>query len=179
MVLRPEIDPTASPKVGLAAALFLSETLQKLWDLAAQVKWPNDVMVDGCKVAGMLAEMEAEADRVTFINIGLGINVNNHLPEDIPQATSLKQALGHPVSRKDLLLSYLDTLENGLAKQHLPDVLQRWKANCVTIGRQVRVETVHAALQGKAVDLDETGALVLQTPGGEEVKVYYGDCFHL
>jgi BirA family biotin operon repressor/biotin-[acetyl-CoA-carboxylase] ligase len=179
LVLRPAIAPTASPKIGLAAALFLSETLQAHWGLPAQVKWPNDVLINGCKVAGMLAEMEAEADRVTFINIGLGINVNNALPDDVPHATSLKAEFGQPLSRKDVLLKYLDAVEQGLASQRLEGVLQRWKKNCVTIGRDVRVETLQATVSGRAVDLDDHGALVVQTPDKKRVHVFYGDCFHL
>ena len=97
VVLRPPIPPASSPRVNLAVSLYLAQTLRDLYAIEAQVKWPNDIMVAGQKISGMLAEMEAEIDRVRFINVGIGLNVNNDPPADLPMAVSVKQLLGHTV----------------------------------------------------------------------------------
>jgi BirA family biotin operon repressor/biotin-[acetyl-CoA-carboxylase] ligase len=103
MVLRPDLPPVLSFRVSFLASLTLAGILHEAFGIEARVKWPNDILVDERKVAGMLSELEAEADRVAFINIGIGINVNNDPAPIAPEATSLKRLLGRAVSKKDVL----------------------------------------------------------------------------
>jgi len=178
VVLHPRISPLQSARVNLYAGLVLVETLQEHLGVAAAVKWPNDILVEEHKLAGMLSEMETEGDLVSFINIGMGINVNNDPTGNEFNAVSLKQILGHSVARKPLLEAFLDRLEAGFGQAADDDVIARWKAKTITLNRQVTVVTHNRTVRGLAVGLDPSGALVLQQADGSTVMVTHGDCFH-
>jgi BirA family biotin operon repressor/biotin-[acetyl-CoA-carboxylase] ligase len=152
--------------------------LHDVFGIDARVKWPNDILVDERKIAGMLSELEAEADRVAFINIGIGINVNNDPSTIAPEVTSLKRLLGRAVSKKDLLSRYLDAFEQRMQTTAFDGIIAEWKKYTVTLNREVRVVTTHEVFEGKAVDVDDTGALILQCADGSLKKILYGDCFH-
>lgn len=178
MVLRPDLPPVLSFKVSFLASLTLASLLQEIFGIDARVKWPNDILVDERKVSGMLAELEAESDRVVYINIGIGINVNNDPSSIEPAATSLKKILGREVSKKDILSCYLDAFEQRLQTTAFDGVIEEWKQYALTLNRDVRVVTTHEVFEGKAIDVDDSGALVLQCTDGSLKKVLYGDCFH-
>ena len=93
MVLRPDIPVLMSSRVNFLASLTLARVLRELFQIDAAVKWPNDILVDDHKISGMLSELEAETDRVLFISIGMGINVNNDPSEVEPGASSLKKII--------------------------------------------------------------------------------------
>jgi BirA family biotin operon repressor/biotin-[acetyl-CoA-carboxylase] ligase len=178
MVLRPDLPPVLSFRVSFLASVTLAGILQEVFGIDAKVKWPNDILVDERKISGMLSELEAEADRVVFINIGVGINVNNDPPTIEPETTSLKRLLGRKVSKKDLLARYLDALEQRMQTRAFDGIIAEWKQFTVTLNRDVRVVTTHEVLEGRAVDVDDTGALILQCADGSLKKILYGDCFH-
>jgi len=178
IVLRPPIPPVFSARVSFAAAMVLARTLRRMFAIEAAVKWPNDILVNDRKIVGMLSEMEAEADRVTFVNIGLGINVNNDPTSQEPMASSLKKILGRKISRKKLLTEYLDELENYMSSATLESAISEWKRYTQTLNRRVRIVTAREVFEGLAVDVDENGALELQLDDGSMQKVIYGDCFH-
>jgi BirA family biotin operon repressor/biotin-[acetyl-CoA-carboxylase] ligase len=178
MVLRPELPPVLSFRVNFLASLTLAGILHEVFGIDARVKWPNDILVDERKISGMLSELEAEADRVAFINIGVGINVNNDPPMTQSPTTSLKKLLGRTVSKIDLLGRYLATLENRMRTTAFDGIIAEWKQYTVTLNRDVRVVTAHEVVEGKAVDVDDSGALILQGADGSLKKILYGDCFH-
>ena len=178
IVLRPEIPPLWSGRVNLAVALVLARTLRRLYQVDARAKWPNDVLLDGRKLAGMLAEMEAEADRVTFINIGIGINVNNDPSDREPLATSLRKICGRQIARQHLLSEFLNQLEDYFGQLDWEEVIPTWKQEALTLNRMVRIVTTRAAFEGLALDVDDNGALIVQLADGNRVKVIHGDCFH-
>jgi BirA family biotin operon repressor/biotin-[acetyl-CoA-carboxylase] ligase len=178
MVLRPDLPPVLSFKVSFLASLTLARLLHEVFDIDARVKWPNDILVDERKISGMLAELEAESDRVVYINIGVGINVNNDPSLIEPPATSLKNILGRAVSKKDIISRYLDAFEQRLQNTAFDRVIEEWKQYTVTLNRDVRVVTTHEVFEGKAIDVDDSGALVLKCKDGTLKKVLYGDCFH-
>jgi BirA family biotin operon repressor/biotin-[acetyl-CoA-carboxylase] ligase len=178
LVLRPHIPPVMSPLVNFGAAFVLARTLQEFCGVDARVKWPNDVLVHDRKVSGMLSEMEAAGDQVSFVNIGIGINMNNDLPPDLPSATSIKNITGKACSRKAFLSEFLDRLENRIHQPDLATVIAEWKTCSATLGQQVRIVSRQGVTEGKAMDVDPNGALVVQTANGDLKKIYYGDCFH-
>ena len=178
MVLRPDLPPVLSFRVGFLASLTLARILNEMFGINVRVKWPNDLLVDECKICGILSELEAEADRVTFINIGIGLNVNNNPPPIEPAATSLKTILGGRVSQNDILSRYLDSFEAHMQATAYDDVIERWKQFTVTLNRHVRVVTTREVYTGKAVDVDDTGALILKCSDGSLKTIRYGDCFH-
>ena len=179
VVLRPALPPVLSFRLTFAASYELALAIETVTGVHAAVKWPNDLLVGEAKICGMLSEMETEADMVRFLNIGIGINVNNPPPDDIPGATSLAALAGQPVPRAELLDTFLSGLEKRLASGSLEDIVSLWKTRALTIGRQVRVETRTDTVTGTAVDVDAMGALVLRAPDGRLETVHYGDCFHM
>ena len=178
VVLRPDLPPVLSFRVSFLASLTLARTLNEMFAVDVRVKWPNDLLVDERKICGMLSELEAEADRVAFINVGIGINVNNDPSGIEPAATSLKVILGRKVSIKDIVARYLDAFEQRMQTTAYDRVIEEWKAYTVTLNREVRVVTTRDVFTGKAVDVDDNGALVLKCADGSLQKILYGDCFH-
>jgi len=177
MVLRPDLPPVLSFRVGLLASVTLARILNEIFGIDVRVKWPNDLLVDERKICGILSELEAEVDRVAFINIGIGLNVNNDPSPIEPAATSLKNILGRKVSIKEILVRYLDLFEAQMQTPAYDEVIEQWKQFTVTLNRDVRVVTTHEVLTGKAIDIDDTGALVLKCSDGSLKTIRYGDCF--
>ena len=178
VVLRPQLPPALSYRVNFAAAMSLLDTLERLFNIEAQVKWPNDVLVAGKKIAGMLSELEADSDQVAYVNLGLGINVNNDIGPFEKTATSLKKILGRQVPRKNVLDGFLERLEERMLPSRLEKIVDEWKLHTVTLNRRVRIVTREAETAGLAVDIDPNGGLVLSLDNGKTVTVHYGDCFH-
>ena len=179
VILRPKIPPAFISRVNFAASMILARTLNNLFLINARVKWPNDILVNEKKVAGVLSEMEAETDRVRFINIGMGVNVNNDPTSREPMAVSLKKIMGRNISKKKLLSRFLDEFENRLNRNStLDNVISEWKTYSVTMGRQVKIVTAHNEFKGIAMDVDNTGALMLKLADGSIKEIIYGDCFH-
>ncbi len=180
LILRPEIPVTWCSRVNFAASLTLCRTIRSLTGLNAAVKWPNDILVDGKKLSGMLSEMETEAEMVSFVTVGIGINVNNDPTKFEPSACSLRLLLGEPVSRKELLSRFLDELQSYLemADGNLENAITEWKEMTCTLGRRVSVATPLETTTGLALDIDATGALILEMPDGSQKKVLYGDCMN-
>ena len=178
IVLRPPIPPVLSYRITYAASMVLANTLRRLYPIDARVKWPNDILVDGKKIAGLLAEMEAESDRITYLNVGIGINVNNDPTVSEPGASSLKRILGKGISRKQLLSEFLDRFESRIVDRPLKYVISEWKACTVTLNRRVKIVTTYEVSEGLAMDVDDNGALILTLDDGTVKKIMYGDCFH-
>ena len=178
IVVRPDMPPALSSRINFAASMVLAQTLQSRFDVHAAVKWPNDILVDGKKLAGILSELDAETDRVNFINIGIGINVNNDPTPYEPTAVSLTQILGKPVERRELLKVFLDGFEHTIDDANLVNVVSQWKRYTQTLNRQVKIVTTREVAQGLAVDVDDDGALILKMPDGSLKRIIYGDCFH-
>ena len=178
IVLRPKISPVVSFKINFSASLVLAQILRNMFGIKAMVKWPNDILVDGKKISGMLSEMEAEADMITFLNIGLGINVNNDPTFQEPMAVSLKKVLGRKISKREILARYLEEFEKRLNNVTLDNVISEWKQYTLTLNRHVKIVANHEVSEGFAIDVDENGALVLGLEDGSTKRVIYGDCFH-
>ena len=178
IVIRPKIPPVLSSRVNLAASVILAQTLHNLFNINARVKWPNDVLVDGKKISGILSEMDAEIDRVNFISIGIGLNVNNNPTPYEPMATSLKQILGKEIPRIEVLKAFLDHFEDTVNDTEFDSVVAEWKKYTETLNRHVKIVTANEIVEGLAVDVDENGALILKLADGSLKKIIYGDCFH-
>jgi BirA family biotin operon repressor/biotin-[acetyl-CoA-carboxylase] ligase len=178
IVIRPKIPPVLSSRVNLAASMILVQTLRNLFNINAMVKWPNDVLVDGRKISGILSEMEAEIDRVNFISIGIGVNVNNDPTPHEPLATSLKKILGKEIPRIEVLKAFLDRFEHAVNNAEFDNVVAEWKKYTETLNRHVRIVTTNEVVEGLAVDVDDNGALILKLADGSMKKIIYGDCFH-
>lgn len=181
-VLDPTLPAAHVPLVTLAAGVAVVDACRAV-GVEATLKWPNDVLVGddpdsergGRKLAGILTEMEGEADRVSWLLVGIGLNANI-APEALPNdATSLKEQDGD-VDRRMVLQTILESLSALVAAPET--IIEQWRAYSSTLGRAVRVDTGREQLVGQAVDVQFPGALVVDTDSGEEV-VHAGDCEHL
>jgi BirA family biotin operon repressor/biotin-[acetyl-CoA-carboxylase] ligase len=141
MVLRPQIPIMLSSRVSFLASMTLARVLRERYDIDAMVKWPNDILVNERKICGMLSEVETEAESVHFINIGIGINVNNDPTQLEPRASSLNLILGRPVSKKEILARFLDEFETRMTTADFKHVVSEWKNYTITLNRHVRIVT--------------------------------------
>ena len=171
LLLRPPLRPTQVQRAVMACSLGLVEGIAACTGLEAGIKWPNDVVIAGKKVAGLLAELDIAGQQLTYVVIGMGLNVNldvSALPDVLAPATSLAAEAGHSIARLDLLLALLEHIEQRylalLDGQPLVDV---WRAHLATLGQPVRVGTPEQVLEGVAQDVNEDGALLVRTPDGE------------
>lgn len=178
IVLRPTLPAVLGSLLTFAAGVDWARVLARDYELPVGLKWPNDMLVGDRKLSGMLAEMETRGDMVTFVNIGVGLNVNNDPAADAFRAVSLRQLVGRPLSRRELLTRFLDRFEKRMADLRLDGVIAEWKAHTVTLDRPVSIQTMDSKLSGIARDVDETGALMLEQADGSIARVVHGDCFH-
>lgn len=173
VLLRPQnILPQDAPKYTLLAAVAVVRACRAR-GLDVGIKWPNDVLAGGKKLVGILTEMSAEMERIHYIVIGTGINVNIEAAEFAPEiretATSLSLLAGHPLDRRQLLadiLQEMETLSLDVQAQGFAPVLDEWRRLSLTLGQEVRVIGVNETFTGRAVDIDADGALLVDTEAG-------------
>lgn len=180
LILRPPLPPTELPQITLTAAVAAARALERAARVRVGIKWPNDLLLDGKKLGGILTELETEADWIRYLVVGLGLNVNTaSFPPDLAAtATSLFQATGRQHSRLAVLRAWLEELEplyELFLDRQFPVILAAWKSRTVTLGRPARVRQGGKELQGMAVDVAADGALLLRTAGGTLVRVTSGE----
>ncbi len=180
-ILRPELPPQRAPELTLVAAVATAETLREA-GVEARIKWPNDLEVGGRKLAGILTELSADADRVHFVVLGVGVNLNvtaADLPAELATtATSLLQERGEPVPRALFTAALWSRLEEWIdrhAEEGFAPVRTAWKALSSTVGAEVLVRTERRELRGIAEDIDESGALLVRTSEGQLERILAGD----
>jgi BirA family biotin operon repressor/biotin-[acetyl-CoA-carboxylase] ligase len=180
VVLRPLLPPARVAELPLVAAVAVAEALGDL-GIAAGIKWPNDLLVDDRKIAGILGEAAFAADAVRFAVLGIGVNLNAtvaDLPEEVrPLATTARELLGRPVDRAAFaasLLGHLEAWYGRLVAEGFAPVAARWRKGSATLGRRVRVAELERTFEGEAVDIDDTGALLVRTGAGIE-RILSGD----
>jgi BirA family biotin operon repressor/biotin-[acetyl-CoA-carboxylase] ligase len=173
VVLRPTLPPSQVLALSLAAGLAVRAAIEQVDSrVTADLKWPNDVLIGGKKVCGILTEMNAEATSVRYIVVGVGINVNQaSFPKDLP-ATSLRMATGSEWSRVDLVAALLKSLDREY--RHLLEdsdaqesILRRFAENSSWVqGKAVRIEENGSAFEGTTEGLDARGFLQVRTDRG-------------
>ena len=180
VVLRPDLPPARAPEMTLVASVALCDALRQA-GVQAGIKWPNDLLASGRKIAGILTELAADPDRVQWLVVGIGINVNARA-EDFPEglrgeATSVLIERGQAAPRALLAAACFTALEDWVdrhAEEGFGVVRDAWKERSVTLGREVSVRADGREVVGLAEDLDETGALVVRGPSGVE-RILAGD----
>lgn len=177
IVVRPDVPVLEASLLNLAAAVEMTMLLRSSYDVPAALKWPNDILVNGRKICGFLSRMETEGDQIGHLAIGIGLNVNNDPEKVEPAAVSMKTLLKRDIPRREILVAFLDRFEKRLEHFDPHSVIEDWKANNVTIGRQVTIKTLKKTVQGTASDIDMIGGLILQLPDGTHETIVHGDCF--
>ena len=182
VLLRPDLRPQETTQLTVISATALRRAIKSVAGLSAEIKWPNDVLHGGKKIAGILTEMSAETDRVRHVIIGIGVDVNqdaNEFAGEVRQtATSLKLAAGEEICRAGLAAEILRELDADYARVRagkFPEIADEWEAACVTIGKNVTVHVGERKFRGRAEALDDDGALLVRTEHGHLERIIGGD----
>ncbi|MFQ5682015.1 MAG: biotin--[acetyl-CoA-carboxylase] ligase [Candidatus Binatia bacterium] len=182
VILRPRLSPVHAPQLTLMAAVALAETVWSFISFPPEIKWPNDILVGGKKLAGILAESSCETHKILFVVVGIGVNLN-YLPERMPaaikqSATSIMALMQMPVDRIAFtrrLIQDLDQCYGDLEAKGFASVAPRWESFCRLKGQKVRVTMIDRSIIGKAMGIDDDGALILKDEGGARHKILVGD----
>ena len=183
VILRPDLPPARAPELTLLASVAVCDALRQA-GVQAGIKWPNDLLAGGKKIAGILTELSAEPERVHWVVVGIGVNVNAG-PEDFPpelrgEATSVAIERGEPAPRALFVAACLTALEGWLDRhdeEGFEVIRQAWRARSDTLGREVMVRTEGQEVVGVAEDIDDAGALLVRRGGrgGELRRILSGD----
>ncbi len=181
VILRPDIPTYKAPLITLMGAAAVASAIRAVCSIKAAIKWPNDILVSGKKVSGLLAEMSAEPDRIKHMALGIGVNVNmapGELPAEVrAAATALAAEGGNKIDRTALLRQVLRELESRyrILLQDQSAVLREWESLNVTIGRRVAVVGAGETLEGLAQGIDLEGRLIVKADNGTLRPVAAGD----
>ena len=181
LILKPKIQPASASMLTLAAALAVKRAVSRLTGLTPLIKWPNDIVINGKKVCGILTEMSSEVDYINYVVVGIGINTNmEEFPGELEKtATSLLLETGQRCHRASLASAVLEEFEavyeRFLATEDLSDLKEEYEAGMVNLGRQVRVLAVENVFEGVAVGIDEGGRLLVETKDRVLHKVMSGE----
>ncbi len=178
IILRPNMSPGQASQLTLLSAVALCESVRRVTGVQATIKWPNDLLVGKKKLAGILTELNAEMDRVWFVVVGVGINVNTSLHALPEGSTSLKVEAKQSFLRVALMQDILESFEQWyerLAIQGFKAVTKRWRELSSTLGRRVCIHNGEKSLEGEAVDINEFGALIICNDDGVKMTHMAGD----
>lgn len=180
-LLRPDILPVHASQLTIVAALATAKAVEEVTGLDCGIKWPNDIVVDGRKVCGILTEMTADMDQVHYVVIGIGVNVNmTEFDEAIRDtATSLRLKTGEMVSRASIILSMLRYFEkyyeNFLEHEDLSGILEEYNSRLVNRNRQVRILERRGEWTAIARSMNAQGELVVETEDGKQHNILSGE----
>jgi BirA family biotin operon repressor/biotin-[acetyl-CoA-carboxylase] ligase len=182
ILLRPAILPRWAPHLTFLSAVAVARALKEISGLDPRVKWPNDILLAGKKVAGLLNEMSAEIEGIHYLILGIGVNLNmrtHQFPEQLRYpATSVALEKGKQVSRLGFaraLYRHLDRFYELYLEKGFSPILESWEALCDSVGCQVEVDFQDRTVRGRVEGLDVDGALLLQLENGDNQRVLAGD----
>lgn len=182
LLLRPNLSPQSATQLTVASATALRRAIEMATGLKPEIKWPNDILISGKKVAGILTELSAELDRIKYVLVGIGVDVNLD-PGDFPSeltalTTSLKIELGKPVVRAELATVILRELDRDYSRVLVGGfaaVADEWEKYCTTLGQRLIIRHGDRHVSGCAESLAEDGALLLRTDHGHLERIVGGD----
>lgn len=182
VVLRPRLSASHAPQLTLMSGVALAETVESLIPDRVQIKWPNDILIGGRKLAGILSESSCEGDRISFVVVGIGVNLNfpkDLMPEAIKEtATSVLNVIKAPVDRQAFaqrLIRNLDRCYGDLEGRGFAYIAGRWETFFHLRGKKVKVELLDGSISGRAVGIDLDGALLLENDRGLRERIMTGD----
>ncbi len=180
LILKPHLPPFKAPQFTLITAVAVAEAIRDTTGLTPEIKWPNDILLNGKKITGILTELQADADQIRSIIIGIGMNVNQQeFPKELESiATSIAIEKGEKVQRakivqailKNTELYYQEYMENGFGL-----IKEKWESFAVSIGRHIIARTVSGTIRGKALGITEEGVLKLESMDGVVHDIYSAD----
>ena len=181
IILRPTFSPADAPKVTFLSAVAMAKVLRR-YDIDAGIKWPNDILVNNKKIVGILTELSAEVDQIHYVVTGIGLNINidsADFPEELQEiATSMKICTGKTWDRSEIVSEFLVELEkmyNHILENGFDELFVEWSELNVTLGEEVLVVSGDSSYEGRAIELDPSGGLWVQTLDGNRELVQAGD----
>ena len=182
LILRPAIPPSGAPMIVLMTSIAVAETLFQQTQLEPTIKWPNDILVNGKKIAGILIEIGTEMDAVNHVVVGLGLNVNipyTCFPDEIRNdSTSVLIETGKSIPRINLICGYLKRCEeyyNMFTNGQFEEITNRWKTFSNIAGKQITVDLPGKRYAGQVSHIDNDGVLVIKNSNGEVHRIFSGD----
>ncbi|MDI6710653.1 MAG: biotin--[acetyl-CoA-carboxylase] ligase [Thermoanaerobacterales bacterium] len=182
VILRPALSPARAPEATFVAAVSVVDALRAYPNLKVGIKWPNDLIAGGRKLGGILTELAAEAERLEWLVVGIGLNVNIELEAFPPAlreaAASVSASAGRPVDRARLLAAILGSMERwyrAWLAQGFGPVIAAWRERQECLGRRVRIVTGGKEWYGRALAVDDEGALLVERAPGVVQRVLSGD----
>lgn len=186
ILLRPKLPPVHAPQITLMAAVALAEAVDSFIPQTPAIKWPNDILVDGKKLAGILTEAACDSERLEYVILGIGVNLNysvDSMPKEIRErATSVLELTRQNIDRESFLqrlIQGLDRCYGELEQAGFDALATRWEAYFGWRGRRVRVELLDQIMSGRAKGIDRDGALIIVDDHGAEQRVIAGDVIPL
>ncbi|MCH7947870.1 MAG: biotin--[acetyl-CoA-carboxylase] ligase [candidate division Zixibacteria bacterium] len=181
IIITPKISLEKAPGLSVMTALAAAKTFESYCPGKVQIKWPNDILIGNRKVAGVLTELYTKNNKINYVVVGIGINVNQK-PRDFPQnlrkfATSLRQVVGKKINRAELTAEFLNNFEKEYKKyqkNQLAGSLKRLRAYSSLLGQTITLKAGDKLLTGEAIDIDKTGALIVKVDG-KKVTVSGGE----
>jgi BirA family biotin operon repressor/biotin-[acetyl-CoA-carboxylase] ligase len=178
LLLRPDWPVTHASRLTIITSLAAAEAIETLCSVRVQIKWPNDLFIGGKKLGGILTEIQSDPEHILSAVIGLGLNIHQRVsdfPEAIrPLATSLYLQTKTVWRRVDLLLLFLQKMEDYYHAD-FPAVRAAWTDRCLSLGKNLTIETPRGRRMGQALGLDEQGALLLRNEAGQTEIITAGD----
>lgn len=182
IILRPKTEPKHTPKLTLMVSVAVAKTISKLFQLRAEIKWPNDVLIEGKKVCGILTEAKTEGETLDFVVVGVGINGNFNV-DDLPthlqdSSTTLKEELKKEIDRENMLCTLLEEIESSyhlFLNGKFDTILDEWRGLASFLGSYVQVVSSGEMIEGQAIDIDENGALIVELKDQTMRRVVSGD----
>lgn len=181
IILFPDMEPAYVSSITLMSAVVLVNSLKTLYKFKPQIKWPNDIVFNGQKIAGILTEMSVRMDKINYVLVGIGINANlqtDKFPAEIrDQSISLTEILQKPISRTQLLQLVLENFEKYyhiLQKNQISFILEEWKKNTETLGKYIAIMSEEKIISGKAIDVNLDGSLVVKEDNGNLLNILSG-----
>lgn len=182
MIVRPKIPINTTPQLTLLTAVAIVQAIEELTPLKPDIKWPNDIMINGKKIVGILTELQAEADQVHSVIIGTGINVNqkkDDFPEELQEvATSFLIETGERWERAkfiQMILLKFEGLYGLFLSKGFKPIKLLWEGYAISFNKLIKAKTLKGTVEGKAIGIDDDGALLIETNSNVVERIYSAD----
>lgn len=180
ILLRPKLSLQQVPQLTLVAGLAMCQTIKSQTGLQASIKWPNDIVVKGKKVCGILCEVQTQAEEVSFTVVGIGVNVNTtQFPEELPFASSLYKEAGRTFDRQQLIDTFCQVFEEYYevfkVEKNLAFMKKEYEANCITLNNKVKIIDNQQSYEAYAQGITCEGALIVNKIDGKSMTLVAGE----
>jgi len=179
IIFRPDIPLNYAFLYNFASSVTIVETINEYLNIETTIKWPNDILIEGKKIAGILLDLSGELDNIQYLNLGIGININNQISSKLPEATSLSIIKGKHLYRKEILKIFLKKLNKYTSDIFNSGILEKYRSYSSTLYNFVTVNQ-HGGkiIKGQAINIDDNGNLIIKDAKNKNISISSGDCIN-